>query len=1367
MTASSPFVLSAATRLNPRSLRAHSASPSRSPIRRAEFTAHELDPLLGNLSPESTLQALSAPEAPSTSGQRRQDGLHASIANASAAERALGVKAALAAQNVRQWLTEVGSWHWPDPKASSLGAGFLQPTVDRTGGQDAVSRPDDRYMGSLRAETVKQYEARIEEIKDGLEALDVEDLKEHVLDAHVPSRSRPGTRNGLSEVATTGTEYGRLGDLTAVITATILQTLPYLAELNMLLCIWDVRIAVLFEVPELVQSLNTTRAAIEEALKDVRSEKSTSLYTKSYVEATKERLETDVSSLGVRFDKALDRLEGREDSLPNSWIEEMDTIESKFGDWVVEADRRATSNHWRQQRGQLAAARESSKPARQLETGPSGGVAGPKIRSTDSPPMADHSTTNDIDGPQSSTKQHLLPEPPALAAFREQPVRKQSVDHPPVDSDGHSAHVFPGRPHAVDQEETVAASTTIGEQMITAIPPKDARHPDGHSPQHPTSDVPAVSYSPQQQARLAELISLNNAKSAKEYQGRFVRLGHDNALPSTGDKGVQPEPFPFLAQEPETAYDLSKKKPSLKLDLRPTRHRREVSEVSIADSAISEAFSDMSNAEIVDARRTQVLATPKINVVDSPFRASQDDDSALPSKEKPRVQSMHFLGKDGNSTFPSKEKPRVQSMHLLGKDVPAAEPVAESHKRSKSLTLTTVFSQARAGETSRLPQKRSVDELEINDEEFSRPLMLHRASAASIEVIPKGLVRRVDSGRKSSHDPNLVSPIDYDGSPADALRTLTSTGSVRSISSAGTERMQTPIPGELSIRDGVTSYSSQPVQPSTYAKAVARSRAGTLDITATSSPAIPRKPVKRQSRELDDLISSTDAEPSSTSDIDDAPISLPSTFSPFETKDHKSSSFPNKSQQSGETLEAKIKDILINLPTRIRLTSDSNSSGSPAQPSSNDSTRSSTPAPSLTLSPARQDRSSRRYNAGNSEVKVYHLIRSGQPRDAPPTKLHVRLVGENGERVMVRVGGGWADLAEYLREYSLHHGKRTIQEGRIEVANLPSSGVKASDPAGSSPVGPSLNLAKTRSTSRPDAGFDAGTIPSLKIGKARRSATAPISAESKISRSSSPAFKEPPPVRSPPVQPPPVPVIPSSFREEPLSETTTSPATTKTNSLSLATEVRSRGPSYSTSTFITPSTPPSVHQAQNQNSITTTHPTISATSALSTPVSSRSSPSYTPLGGAGPKGGIRNAKIRAATFGSPALSSPENEAWVQGMIGKARQASAPNDPLHVTTISEPNNTTTTPVSTPAGRRVSTGADAILASTPPGVKRSSILDSTSTPATPDSGRGTQTPSPSPVANHANKNGSADKLRSRSVTGIRRVFLRSSKKSEKTG
>lgn len=38
---------------------------------------------------------------------------------------------------------------------------------------------------------------------------------------------------------------------------------------------------------------------------------------------------------------------------------------------------------------------------------------------------------------------------------------------------------------------------------------------------------------------------------------------------------------------------------------------------------------------------------------------------------------------------------------------------------------------------------------------------------------------------------------------------------------------------------------------------------------------------------------------------------------------------------------------------------------------------------------------------------------------------------------MVRVGGGWADLGEYLREYVIHHGRRKVSETpRVEVQGI-------------------------------------------------------------------------------------------------------------------------------------------------------------------------------------------------------------------------------------------------------------------------------------------------------------------------------------------
>ena len=81
----------------------------------------------------------------------------------------------------------------------------------------------------------------------------------------------------------------------------------------------------------------------------------------------------------------------------------------------------------------------------------------------------------------------------------------------------------------------------------------------------------------------------------------------------------------------------------------------------------------------------------------------------------------------------------------------------------------------------------------------------------------------------------------------------------------------------------------------------------------------------------------------------------------------------------------------------------------------------------MTLAPA--EISPKKATPADPEVKLYHLTQAGR---AEPIKLYVRLVGE-GERVMVRVGGGWADLADYLRQYAEHHGSRTVSEGTVDL----------------------------------------------------------------------------------------------------------------------------------------------------------------------------------------------------------------------------------------------------------------------------------------------------------------------------------------------
>ncbi|KAI3030991.1 hypothetical protein CBS147347_2311 [Aspergillus niger] len=317
-----------------------STARSQSPGRPAVPNYQNLDPLLGNLSPESTLQALSATDAVPRNEQAAHDILSKSISQVSPAERALGIRAAIAAQKLNLWYKEVQSWEWPNRSDIQLGKGFVPPP----------GAAAEEYCGSLPKAVVDQHEKRIEEIRDGMDVLDVDELKEHVLNAHIPVRSRPSSANSTLSVPPP-LSYVQLSDFTAVITATILRALPLLSRLNSLLSTWDVRLLVLRQIPELLRRLRLARSELDSALDLIKSptlpDEDGPLYSRPNYHAKRATLELTVVSAGRQLDRVLDALEGREDSLPESWIDDLEAIESEFGTWVMEAERRTVENEWR------------------------------------------------------------------------------------------------------------------------------------------------------------------------------------------------------------------------------------------------------------------------------------------------------------------------------------------------------------------------------------------------------------------------------------------------------------------------------------------------------------------------------------------------------------------------------------------------------------------------------------------------------------------------------------------------------------------------------------------------------------------------------------------------------------------------------------------------------------------------------------------------------------------------------------------------------------------------------------------------------------------------------------------------------------
>ena len=365
MTQSSadPVVLSPASRLAAHAYRSSSTSPSSK--RRQQFTPIEPDPLLANLSPTSTLKALNETNALPGAETNGRTALSDSIADASTSERALGIRAALAGKKLRGWYNDVKGWDWP-----TTGFERLSKSEEVCGRYDiarggcfelivaqdchaALGRRNTFYWGSMLAEDVQAYEKRIETIRDEMEGLDVEELKDHVRGAHLLSRARPQSSFGTQDLDSPALTYTHLDDFTAIITTTIMQALPYIFRLNALLDLWTTRLLVLRQVPGWSIRMEDSKVAMEAAWTAIGRVKDKSAWVPSdlsrkALQTMKTILEDKIAELGKRTDTMLDLLEGGVDRLPDTWIDQLDQLEEDYRGWVVDAERVMLDNEWRE-----------------------------------------------------------------------------------------------------------------------------------------------------------------------------------------------------------------------------------------------------------------------------------------------------------------------------------------------------------------------------------------------------------------------------------------------------------------------------------------------------------------------------------------------------------------------------------------------------------------------------------------------------------------------------------------------------------------------------------------------------------------------------------------------------------------------------------------------------------------------------------------------------------------------------------------------------------------------------------------------------------------------------------------------------------
>lgn len=310
------------------------------------------DDFISRLSPMNAIDTFRAPSGP----------LKACMDAATTAEQSFAIRAAIASKNIYEWLDELRDWPWPEEG----GIGFQTPAPARggfpprgradpaaespSGGATAIA--GDVYLGSLLQSDIARYETRIGQIQGGLDKLDIEEIKRHVLQHHIMPLSRPGTpaspsfdrHFGMPSLAS----YTKMDDLTAVITATVVQALPNLSKLLRLMNAWRTRLSLLRRVPSLMSSLSDAEtavqsgfSAIEQGFKSLVDQLSTSQSTAGSklphtdFEVMQLGLDKKISRASHELDYMLDTLEGRDDTLPDQWIDRMEAVEQGFADWIA------------------------------------------------------------------------------------------------------------------------------------------------------------------------------------------------------------------------------------------------------------------------------------------------------------------------------------------------------------------------------------------------------------------------------------------------------------------------------------------------------------------------------------------------------------------------------------------------------------------------------------------------------------------------------------------------------------------------------------------------------------------------------------------------------------------------------------------------------------------------------------------------------------------------------------------------------------------------------------------------------------------------------------------------------------------------
>jgi hypothetical protein len=891
------------------------------------------------------------------------------------------MRATLASKKIQEWLAELSAWPWPQDGGSS---GFEMPlskrrktlSDSRNSIASAELNPEPEYMGSLLAEDVEAYEIAIEEILEDMDDLHVEDIKSTVLNSHFSQVSRPSSATSLSSNSSTMpaalSNYTKMDDFTAVVTATVLQALPNLSKLMRLMDVWSIRLTVLRKVPPLLDLLDDVEIALRSGWQAMESPTKTptkaegdtiseDFIDRKTFEAMRDILQDKVTSLGRDLDYMLDTLEGRADTLPEHWLDRMEVLEKDYGEWVVNGEKVVREGEW----NKLAKARKAAEARRRAEE--AARVAAEEQRIEEERAMLEELARQEAEYNRQKEEERLRLEEAATA--EEIRLRKEKEDALRLEEEK-AAEDARLRAREASEREEEALRLREAEVAKAAELAREA-----------------------EEARIEkEALRLEKLKAMEADEAAELIKQTTAGKPSASTATTQNEDEWIVVDAPQN--------PGRARDPETLEHAK---------------ISDGNTSTPQTSRNVSLLSSYALSEPSPELFEAQPAEYVRPTLSPIRAK---YSASDLEPKTPS--SPPETETEL------ASDPVRAVEERSSPIS---------AAQDS---PSNDLEELGYSREDIQEPALARRTSVTHI----KFPIKRIELPRRNSAASNVSSANARQRRHTASSPVVSSPLALHQTSDLYDE---SPSATKLSSFQNAYDYTPPGTPPSLAPK---------MDQHSAPLSPVSRSPFTDSST-LDAETSATDLSLDSSSNTPAPRPSSPRKYVKNSTDDQ---------------LQAQISNLLESIPAHIRLASEPPedhiaprplpseglrvpkhrvSLGSPAVRSQSSlSMRSRAPTPSFTLAPAYGKGTSRpRPHSNNPEIKLYHLSRSGEA----PIKLFVRLVGENGERVMVRVGGGWADLGEYLKEYASHHGRRSgSKDDKFEIQDMGSRNVSGTSVASSS-----------------------------------------------------------------------------------------------------------------------------------------------------------------------------------------------------------------------------------------------------------------------------------------------------------------------------